>query len=182
MKISEAQRKVLRQMGTKRNALVNGDEGTPQWWIEGGYGVHGNVARALLKRKLIELTGREGGHPGVLFFTATLDGRAAARQMEVPASAKVRIMAFLSAFHGAPNNADIEVRAGKSEAGEAAILVSISGGGDHALMIHEARKVADIMEDAMKAHPDDPESRTLPNIIMALRAGCDQAASSATPQ
>lgn len=94
----------------------------------------------------------------------------------VPASAKTRVMAFLYAFHEADNDADIEVRVGKSGAGEAALLVSLQGS-EHALMVAEARKVADIMEDAMNAYPGDPESRTLPNIIMALRQGAKQAES-----
>lgn len=77
MKISEAQKKVLRDMGKKPNALVNGDEGTPQWWIDGGGAVRRNVARALIKRGLVELTGKEGGQPGILMFTATTRGRVA---------------------------------------------------------------------------------------------------------
>lgn len=75
MKTSKAMRDVLHEMGSRRNALANGDEGTPQWWIEGGRGVHKSVAKALVKRKLIELTGHAGGHPGVLYFTATEKGR-----------------------------------------------------------------------------------------------------------
>jgi hypothetical protein len=46
---------------------------------------------------------------------------------------------------------------------------------NHCLLVKEARIVADLMEDAMKAFPNDPESRGLPNIIMALRAACDKA-------
>lgn len=94
--------------------------------------------------------------------------------MVVPAGAKQRVMAFIDAFHKAPNNADIEIRVGASETGEAAILVSFVGT-EHALLVSEARKVADIMEESMNAHPEDPEGATLPNIIMGLRAGCDQA-------
>ncbi len=95
------------------------------------------------------------------------------RQIIAPAAALPRLMRFLDAFHEAPNDADIEIRGGSSESGETALLVAISGGGEHVLMCNEARKVADIMEDVMRAHPNEPESATLPNIIMALRAGCD---------
>lgn len=77
MNITEPQRKLLLRMGDKTNILVNGDEGTPQWWIEGGSGANGNVARALYRRGLIALTGKEGGHPGILLFTRTPAGRAA---------------------------------------------------------------------------------------------------------
>jgi len=93
---------------------------------------------------------------------------------EVPASSKHRVMAFLEAFHKAPNDADIEIRVGRAEGGEAAILVSFERS-EHALLVSEARTVAQIMEESMHAHPEDPEGATLPNIIMGLRHGCDEA-------
>lgn len=77
MKVSEAQKKVLREMGNKKNVLVNADEATPQWWLDGGGAVRGNVAGALIKHGLVKLTGKEGGHPGTLLFTATTRGRVA---------------------------------------------------------------------------------------------------------
>jgi hypothetical protein len=86
-----------------------------------------------------------------------------------------RAQAFLDAFAEAPNDADIEVRIGVSENGEAGVLVSIQDGGDHPLFVREARILADIMEKTMNKYPNDPEAATLPNIIMALRAGCDAA-------
>lgn len=76
-KLSDAQIELLRRIGIRRNALVNGDEGDPQWWIDGGYGAKAHVAKALVRKGLVELTGREGGQPGVLFFTITDAGRAA---------------------------------------------------------------------------------------------------------
>lgn len=99
---------------------------------------------------------------------------------EVPASSKQRVMAFIDAFHAAPNSADIEIRAGASEAGEPAIMVSFQGS-DHVLFVDEARTMAQIMEDAMNEHPEDQEGATLPNIIMGIRAGCDEAERSAAP-
>jgi hypothetical protein len=93
---------------------------------------------------------------------------------EVPASPKVRVLAFLEAFHKAPNDADIDIRIGASGAGEPALMVSFQGT-DHALLASEARTIAQIMEESMHAHPEDPEGMTLPNIIMGLRAGCDEA-------
>lgn len=92
---------------------------------------------------------------------------------EVPASPRRRVLTFLHAFHKAPNDADIEIRVGRSET-EAAVLVSFEGT-EHVLLVSEARTVAKIMEESMNAHPEDPEGRTLPNIIMGLRAGCDEA-------
>lgn len=76
MKVSESQKAVLREMGQRHNALVNGDEGpAPDWWIEGGRVVHSSVAKALVRKGLVELTGKVGGQPGILFFTATERGR-----------------------------------------------------------------------------------------------------------
>ena len=88
-------------------------------------------------------------------------------------SPKLRVMEFIDHFHAAPNDADIEIRIGSSER-EPAILISFCGS-SHAFLVTEARTVADIMEDAMRAHPEDPEGATLPNIIMGIRHACDEA-------
>jgi len=77
MKLSEAQRRLIIAMGFRQNVLVNGDENTPMWWLEGGGAVKANVAKSLIKRGLISLTGHVGGQPGVLFYTITPAGRAA---------------------------------------------------------------------------------------------------------
>lgn len=106
--------------------------------------------------------------------------RAKSLAREVTASPKARIMAFLDAFHRASNNADIDIRIGASEAGEPAVLVSFEGT-EHALFVSEARTVAQVMEESMNAHPEDPEGATLPNIIMGLRHGCDAAERAAHP-
>lgn len=97
------------------------------------------------------------------------------RRMEVPASTKERALAFIHAYRDAPNDADIAIRAGNFEGTHPAILISIEGGGEHALLVSEARKVADIFEEAMNAYPNDPESAGLPNAIMCIRHGCDEA-------
>jgi hypothetical protein len=96
------------------------------------------------------------------------------QKMEVAASPKTRVLAFLEAFHEAPNDADIEVRTGRGERGEPAILVSI-GASRHVLFAVEARKIAEVMEATMNEYPNEPETATLPNIIMVLRAGADEA-------
>ncbi len=96
-------------------------------------------------------------------------------RMEATAATMPRILAFVDAFKAAPNDADIEIRTG-TFGNTAAILVSISsGGGDHAMTVTEGRMLAKIMEETMNKFPNDPEAATLPNLIMALRAGCDQA-------
>lgn len=102
------------------------------------------------------------------------------RSMEIPASRRMRIMKFIDAFHAAPNDADIEIKIGAIDDGQAAVLVTINGSG-YGLTVTEARKVADTMEEVMNAHPADPEGATLPNIIMALRFGSDAAESARTP-
>lgn len=97
-------------------------------------------------------------------------------EMEVAASPKARVLAFLKAYENAPNDADVEIRTGKSEDGDPAIMVSI-GSDNHALFAWEARKIADIMERVLNENPDNPETEALPNIILALRAGADAAVS-----
>jgi hypothetical protein len=96
------------------------------------------------------------------------------KQVVVPASPKQRVLAFLKAFREAPNDADIEIRTGRTEDGIPSILVSI-GRDDHALLATEARTVADIMERTMNELSGLPEARELPNMIMGLRAGADAA-------
>ncbi|MBR0869871.1 hypothetical protein JQ633_05850 [Bradyrhizobium tropiciagri] len=100
------------------------------------------------------------------------DRRKAVKPPKVPATSKRRVMAFLTALHDAPHDADIEIRVGRS-AGEAAILVSFERTG-HALLVSEARLAARIMEET-NAHSENQKVRTLPNIIMDLGAGCDAA-------
>lgn len=96
------------------------------------------------------------------------------KPITAPASPRARVVKFLEEFRDAPNDADIEVRIGSDGTGKPAILVTI-GGSDHAFMVPEARKLADIMEEVMRKQSDNPEVATLPNLIMCLRAGCDKA-------
>lgn len=96
--------------------------------------------------------------------------------MEVQAvsSPRRRVMEFLAAFRQAPDDADIEVRVGMVENGPPAVLIAINGE-QYPLLATEARKVAQGMDEAMRQHPDDPEAKTLPNIILMLRHGADKA-------
>lgn len=96
------------------------------------------------------------------------------RTIETPASPRARVLGFLDAFQKAPNDADIEISLGMDEAQRPALLISV-GRSNHCLLVTEARKVADIMEEAMRANPNDPEARTLPNTIMGIRAACQKA-------
>lgn len=94
----------------------------------------------------------------------------AEQTLVAPASAKKRVLTFIDDFRAASDDADIELRLGKTELGEGALVISI-GSKFHALTVSEARKVADIFERAMNELPDDPESKTLPNMILMLRYG-----------
>ncbi|MCO5129782.1 MAG: hypothetical protein M9932_04365 [Xanthobacteraceae bacterium] len=80
MKLTEAQRGLIIAMGFRSNALANGDEYSPMWWLEGGDAVKANVAKSLINRKMIRLTKHEGGQPGILFYTVTSAGRAALKR------------------------------------------------------------------------------------------------------
>lgn len=65
-KLTRTQRSILSAIGT--GLLVNGDEGRPQWWIEGGDAVHASAAQALSRKGLLTLVRHDGGQPGVDSF------------------------------------------------------------------------------------------------------------------
>jgi hypothetical protein len=92
----------------------------------------------------------------------------------LPRSPRTRITRFLRDFWAASNDTDIEITTG-FVAGEPAVLVSFCGR-DHGFSAAEARRIAQVMEDAMNNMPTHPDAATLPNIIMGLRAGADRAA------
>lgn len=96
------------------------------------------------------------------------------KKIEAPSSPRRRVLDFIDCLRRAPDDADIEISLGMDEAQQPALLVNIAGAG-HCLLVTEARKVADLMENAMNACLDDPESHGLPNTIMALRAACEKA-------
>lgn len=103
------------------------------------------------------------------------------RLIVAPSSPRTRVLAFLSAFHDAPNDADIDLRIGRSEHGEAAVLITIQGT-DHVLTCGEALKIASVFEETMNKFPNEPDAKTLPNIIMVLRLGAEKAAHRHPPQ
>lgn len=94
--------------------------------------------------------------------------------LATPANPFTRCMNFVGEYLYAPNSADIEFRTGKTEAGDAAVGVSINGK-MHGFTAKEARIIAKIMESALNAHPNEPEAKGLPNAIMGLRAAADAA-------
>ncbi len=78
-KLTKAQRFILDKMLGLRSEhdLVNGDECLPSWWIDGGFAVNANSAKALAKSPYVEFYRHEGGQPGVDRYRLTPAGRAA---------------------------------------------------------------------------------------------------------
>ena len=76
-RLSDAQRRLLTDIGFVPNKLRNGDELQPMWWLEGGGAVKANVAKSLIRRGYVKYTGKWGGQPGILGFTVTKAGRLA---------------------------------------------------------------------------------------------------------
>jgi hypothetical protein len=84
-KLTKAQRDLIVAIGFVPNALMNGDEYTPKWWLEGRPGaVKANVAESLIRRGWVRLSGKWGGQPGILGFTITEAGRAALSKASPP--------------------------------------------------------------------------------------------------
>lgn len=77
---------------------------------------------------------------------------------------------FLRRFAAAPNDADIELRDAHLADGTRLMSCQIDGY-TAALTPREMRVLADCAEDAMRKFPDEPEAKTLPNLIMAFREG-----------
>jgi hypothetical protein len=75
-RLTKAQKDILSQLD-KGADLVNGDEYTPQWWIDGGSRCHPRSAVVLSRSPYVQLYRYEGGQPGVLFYRITPAGRAA---------------------------------------------------------------------------------------------------------
>lgn len=87
--------------------------------------------------------------------------------------ARRRSMAFFREYMAAPNDADVELRLGKTEAGDPAVVIRINDGPYHGFTTSEARTVASIAERTMRAFPTGRLS--LENLIMGLRAAADKA-------
>lgn len=95
-------------------------------------------------------------------------------QVTTPRDPFTRCMAFVDEYLKAPNDADIEFWIGTDNNGKSAVAVAINGK-QHGFLASEARKVADALERALRAHPLHPDSEGLPNAIMSLRHTADAA-------
>lgn len=95
-------------------------------------------------------------------------------QVTTPADPFTRCMAFVDEYLRAPNSADILFRIGSDNNGAPAVAISFNGK-THGFLASEARKVADVLESALNAHPNHPDSKGLPNAIMSLRHTADEA-------
>ena len=96
----------------------------------------------------------------------------ASRQIDVPASQHTRVTTFLAEFQAASNDDEFALYPGDM-AGQPALVI-IMNGKEHGFTTKEARIMADIAEEAMNAHPNDPEAATLENLILGLREGASR--------
>lgn len=76
-KLSSAQITLLHVLSQGNRRLVNCDECTPMWWVEGGPKCSTSTARTLAKTPYVQLVKHEGGWPGIDYFSITPAGRAA---------------------------------------------------------------------------------------------------------
>ena len=95
-------------------------------------------------------------------------------KITTPADPFTRCLAFVDEYMCAPDDADVEFRIGTDNNGKSAVCVTINGK-HHGFLASEARKVADVMERALSAHPNESDSRGFPNAIMSLRHTADEA-------
>ncbi|MBR0868946.1 hypothetical protein JQ633_01140 [Bradyrhizobium tropiciagri] len=103
----------------------------------------------------------------------THDCRKAVKLSSVPEDSKRRIITFLNAVERSPNDADIDIRIGRTDS-EPAILV-LCEDTEHALLVSEARMIAGMLEASINTPPENSEDRTLHSVIMDLRVRCDAA-------
>lgn len=77
--LTDAQRRILERMSEPQPAgdLINGDECLPAWWVEGGFAVNSNAAKALSRTPFVQYYRHEGGQPGIDRYRITDLGRAA---------------------------------------------------------------------------------------------------------
>lgn len=96
------------------------------------------------------------------------------KTMTAPKSPRARVMAVLQAFIDLPANEEYGVMTGEAEDHSPAVVVEMQGK-HYGLMVDEARKLASIMEDAMRTYPNDPAAASVPDFIMALRHAANMA-------
>ncbi len=93
------------------------------------------------------------------------------RTITIDANPRRRAVAFLAAWLDAPGGADIEFRGGVSETGDPAVVISINGAVS-GFTAAEARVVADIAENTMRAFPR--ETASMADLILGLRMCADR--------
>jgi hypothetical protein len=104
--------------------------------------------------------------------------------MAEPSEIEVRagrdaVMQFIDAFFAAPNDVDLECRlaARADEPADIWLVVSIEDAGRVvirvAFTVAQARALANIAEQMMHEHSEHADAKTMPNLILLLRAGAD---------
>ena len=86
-----------------------------------------------------------------------------------------RAIDFFADYFAAPDDADIVIRlAAMGIEAVPSIAVSV-GEKHHGFTASEARKLATIAENTLHKFPNEDDARGLPNLVLALRHGADQA-------
>lgn len=92
------------------------------------------------------------------------------------------VIAMVDRFLSAPGSTTVEISTGRTKHDNRHCVIVSLCGTTTAMLPGEASLLADVMENAMHAFPDDPNAQTLPNMIMGLRFAVDRLkARSGTP-
>lgn len=94
--------------------------------------------------------------------------------LAVDGSPVQRCLALVRAFRDAPGGADIAISAGVTTTGIKALVVKIDGS-LYGVTLWEARRVAQLMEQAMGLYPAPDVLANMSDMIMGLRAAADKA-------
>jgi hypothetical protein len=93
--------------------------------------------------------------------------------INAPADPAVRARRAFQAFIAAHNGDQIILAIGTAD-GAPAVVLTIAGG-PHFFLVDEARTFANGLEKAMRQFPDFSYNSSVADLIMALRAGADEA-------
>lgn len=83
-------------------------------------------------------------------------------------SPRSRVFAIIDAFVNLQEGQYCEFKPGQTSIGEAALMLEM-GDGRFPILVSEAEALATIMEEAFKAHPNDPAACDVPDFVMGLR-------------
>ncbi len=98
-------------------------------------------------------------------------------KLYAPASPVERANNLMHAWLAAPSDTEVLVKSGHTDEGDPAILIIIDHDDEnqHIFTASEARIVANLAEEALRRFPDDAQDQSIPELIVALRHGADEA-------